>query len=75
MGMAFQSISGFNARPTFQTLIAQGEEAQPVFSFKLAPEGSELFLGGANPNLYKGNFTWVKLTTKVRHIPIIVNPL
>jgi hypothetical protein len=65
MGMAFQSISEYNAPPTFQTLVSKGEETKPIFSFKLAPCGSELFLGGANPELYEGDFTWVPLTTKV----------
>jgi cathepsin D len=73
MGLAFQSISEYNAPPTFQNLVSQGEVREPIFSFKLAPDGSELFLGGANPELYKGYFTWVDLTTKVCHLPKVVN--
>ena len=75
MGMAFQSISVYNQPPVFQTLVSQNEGTNPVFSFKLAPSGSELFLGGANKALYTGNFTWVKLTNEVCNIPDIGNPV
>ena len=67
MGMAFQSISEYNAPPTFQSLVSKGEETKPIFSFKLTPDGSELFLGGANPDLYEGDFTWLDLTVEVCH--------
>ncbi|KAH9968219.1 acid protease [Russula dissimulans] len=62
MGMAFQSISNYNASPLFQTLISEGAVTAPVFGFKLATSGSELFLGGTNSALYTGDFTWVPLT-------------
>jgi len=65
MGMAFQSISNYNASPLIQTLISEGAVTSPVFSFKFAPSGSELFLGGTNSALYTGDFTWVPLTHKV----------
>jgi cathepsin D len=65
MGMAFQSISRFNAPPVFQTLISEGVLTSGVFGFKLAASGSELFLGGTNTRLYTGNFTWVPLTNQV----------
>ena len=59
MGMAFQSISEYDASPVFQTLVSQGYKS-PSFSFKLSSTtGSELYLGGANPSLYKGSFTYV----------------
>jgi len=64
MGMAFQSIAVFNASPPFQTLVSEGVEREPVFSFKLAASGSELFLGGVNTELFTGKITWVPLTTK-----------
>ncbi|KAI0292907.1 acid protease [Russula brevipes] len=64
MGMGFQSISNFNASPLFQTLISEGIVTSPVFSFKLATSGSELFLGGTNSALFTGNFTWVPLTSE-----------
>jgi Eukaryotic aspartyl protease len=66
MGMAFQSISGYNAPPLFQTLISEGVVTSPVFGFKFATSGSELFLGGTNSALHTDDFTWVPLTNEVR---------
>ena len=65
MGMAFQSISDYNAPPVFQTLISEGVLTSPVFGFKFATAGSELFLGGTNSALHTGDFTWVPLTNEV----------
>lgn len=64
MGMGYQSISVFNAPPVFQTLVAQGQVASPVFSFKLSSSGSELLLGGTNTDLYTGGFTYIPVKTK-----------
>ncbi|KAF9222774.1 Asp-domain-containing protein [Gyrodon lividus] len=58
MGMAFQSISGFNQSPVFQTLVTQGQTDEPVFAFSLAAPGPELYIGGTNPNMYIGDFSW-----------------
>jgi len=58
MGMAFQSISVYNAPPVFQTLVANGAVKDSSFSFKLADNGSELFIGGANTALYSGDFAY-----------------
>ena len=69
MGMAFQSNSEYNASPPFQTLISQGVVTSQVFGLKIATSGSELFLGGMNSALYKGNFTWVPLTIVVCRCP------
>jgi cathepsin D len=65
MGMGFQSISQFNAKPVFQTLVANGQTTSSVFAFKLASSGSELFLGGTNPALFTGSFTFVPVTQQV----------
>ncbi|KAI0299938.1 acid protease [Russula brevipes] len=62
MGMGFESISVYGAPPPFQTLMAQGQVTEPVFGFKLATSGSELYLGGVNKDLYTGDFTWVTLS-------------
>jgi cathepsin D len=62
MGMGFQSIAEFNAMPVFQTLVANGQTTDPVFAFKLAASGSELFLGGTNSALFSGSFTKVPVT-------------
>ncbi|KAI0287671.1 acid protease [Russula brevipes] len=62
MGLGFPSVSKFNATPLFQTLISEGAVTSPVFGFKFATSGSELFLGGTNSTLYTGDFTWLPLT-------------
>ncbi|KIJ64704.1 hypothetical protein HYDPIDRAFT_89851 [Hydnomerulius pinastri MD-312] len=62
MGMGFQSISEYHADPVFQSLVAQGQTKAPVFAFKLAYTGAELFVGGVNPKMYKGDFTYAKVT-------------
>jgi cathepsin D len=66
MGMGFQSISAFNASPVFQTLVSESVVKSSVFGFKLnVTSGSELYLGGVNKKLFRGNFTWVNLTDEV----------
>ena len=65
MGMAYQSISDYNAPPVFQTLVAQNQVTSPIFSFKLSASGSELLLGGVNNKLYTGSFTLILLQREV----------
>lgn len=67
MGMAFQSISTYNASSVFKTLVSQDQTDEPVFSFKLATSGSELFLGGANSALYTGDFSYTPVTQEVSY--------
>ncbi|TFY78580.1 hypothetical protein EWM64_g5434 [Hericium alpestre] len=62
VGLAFQKLSVFNAKPWFQTLVDQGQTDAPVFGMKLADSGSELFFGGMNKNLYKGEPTYAPVT-------------
>ncbi|ETW79235.1 aspartic peptidase [Heterobasidion irregulare TC 32-1] len=62
LGMAFKSLSDYNANPLFQSLAAQGKTTSSVFSFKLASSGSELYLGGKNSNLYTGSITYTPVT-------------
>ncbi|KAI9454064.1 acid protease [Lactarius psammicola] len=64
LGMGFQSISDYNAPPLFQSLISQGKVDQQVFSFYLAKQGSELYIGGTNPSHYSGDLTYVPVTTE-----------
>jgi cathepsin D len=61
LGMAYQSISVYNAPTLFQSLVAQ-RQTNSVFAFKLGQSGSELTIGGVNPRLYKGSFTYVPVT-------------
>lgn len=66
--MGYQSISNFNAVPYFAKLVAGAVTTAPVFAFKLAPTGSELFLGGTDTNLFTGAFTFTPVTTQVRRV-------
>ena len=70
MGMGFQSISVYNAPPVFQTLVEEGAVDSPVFAFKFADSGSELYVGGVNNDLFTGDFTWLPITTAVGHIKL-----
>jgi cathepsin D len=65
MGMAFESISEYGANSVFQTLVSQGAVPEPVFAFKLASSGSELYVGGVNSALYRGPFTYLPVTKQV----------
>ncbi|KAF9223949.1 acid protease [Gyrodon lividus] len=62
MGMAFQSISEFHQSSAFQTLITQGQTDEPVFAFNCAGPRPELYLGGTNPDMYTGDFTYTQVT-------------
>ncbi|KAH7904283.1 aspartic peptidase domain-containing protein [Hygrophoropsis aurantiaca] len=73
MGMAFQSGSAYNATPVFQSLVDQGAISEPVFAFKLAQNGSELYLGGTNPALYEGDFTYAPGLWEVKLDAVSVN--
>ncbi|KAF8492841.1 acid protease [Russula emetica] len=62
MGMGFQSISDYDAPPPVQNLNSQGALTEPMFGFKFASSGSELFLGGVDPAYDISKFTWVNVT-------------
>ncbi|KAF9220171.1 acid protease [Gyrodon lividus] len=62
MGMAFQSISIYDASPVFQTLVAMGQTDEPVFAFSFTDLGPELYLGGINPTMYIGDITYTPVT-------------
>ncbi|KAF9220099.1 acid protease [Gyrodon lividus] len=62
LGMAFQATSQYNQNPLFQTLVTEGQIDEPVFAFSLAAYGAELYIGGTNPEMYIGDFTWVLVT-------------
>ena len=49
--------------PFFNTLISQGTVSAGVFGFKLASSGSELYLGGANDELYSGSLEFHDVDT------------
>lgn len=67
MGLAFKSISHFasGTKSLFENLISEGVVTSPMFGFKLAPNGSELFLGGFNPDYKEDDFTWLPVSDGV----------
>jgi cathepsin D len=67
LGLAFQSLSAFNAPPVFQTLIDQNQVTSPILALKLhgGEVGSELTLGDLNPNIYTGAVTYVDVTEPI----------
>ena len=52
--MAFPPVSHLNHTPFFQHAIQQDKVATGAFAFYLAESGSELHLGGTNPQHYSG---------------------
>ncbi|KZT25209.1 acid protease [Neolentinus lepideus HHB14362 ss-1] len=62
MGMAFKSLSEYNANPVFQTLASDGQTSDSVFAFQLSSSGAELYLGGTDSSKYSGDFTYVPVT-------------
>lgn len=64
LGMAFPSLSEFQATPVTNTLISQGVLSEAAFSFKLTTSDSQLFMGGADSSLYTGSFTYTPVTNE-----------
>ncbi|KAF9219073.1 Asp-domain-containing protein [Gyrodon lividus] len=61
MGMAFQAISVYNQSPVSLTLVTQGQTDEPVFAFGLTDFDAELYIGGTNPDMYIGDFSWASV--------------
>lgn len=55
MGLAFPAISQLGVNNTIFTSFAQGVIPAPQFSFKLAENGSSLFIGGQDTSLFTGS--------------------
>ena len=63
LGLAFPAISNLGHDPFFFTAISQGTAKEGRFGFKLASSGSELFVGGTNSDLYKGDIEYHDLSS------------
>ncbi|KAI0373731.1 acid protease [Pilatotrama ljubarskyi] len=64
-GLGFPALSNLNSKPFFFTAMEQGTAPEGAFAFKLDQSGSELFIGGTNKDLYKGDIEYHNLTSSV----------
>ena len=67
--MGFPEIAVDHLEPPFNNLVKQGLVDKPLFSFWLDRDlsdvnGGELVLGGMDPDHYKGEHTWAKVTRR-----------
>ena len=62
LGMAYQKISSLDHPPFVNQAQAQGSIKSAVFGMKLAQSGSELYVGGTDPALYKGAVEYHSVT-------------
>jgi len=66
LGLAFPSISVDGIPPVFDSMVRQGLVDEPVFAFYLSNDPSvdgELDFGGIDENHYKGEISYVKLSS------------
>ncbi|KAI0701863.1 acid protease [Cytidiella melzeri] len=62
-GLGYPSISQLKQNPWVNSAKSQGVLDSAVFGFKLATNGSELFLGGTNEALYSGDIEYHSIDT------------
>ncbi|KAJ4463847.1 aspartic protease [Lentinula edodes] len=63
LGLAFPAISNLDADPFFVNANSQNAVNLNEFGFYLASSGSELYLGGANSDLYSGSIEYHDVDT------------
>jgi len=65
LGLAFPPISTWHdSPPLFESLVKQNRLINPTFSLKLSSTGAEMYVGGANSMLYKGNIAYTPVTVR-----------
>ncbi|TBU32075.1 protease [Dichomitus squalens] len=65
LGLAFPAISNLKQNPFFFTAIANKSVEQHVFAFKLAANGSELYVGGTNTAHYSGSIEYHNVSSDI----------
>ena len=66
LGLAYESLSRFQAPSVILSLVAQGQVPEPVFGLYLTQSNdSELFIGGVNSEHFKGSITYVPVEQQV----------
>jgi hypothetical protein len=74
LGLAGPGLSEFQSTPIIQTLVNEQQLIRPIISFGLGGESAELTLGGTNPDLFTGNFTYVEVVGEVR-LHFVITPI
>lgn len=69
LGLGYPEISVLGVRTVFDTMMAQGVAAKPVFSVYLDrnasdPAGGEVLFGGIDENHYTGNISYVPVSKR-----------
>ncbi|KAJ9114315.1 hypothetical protein QFC22_005767 [Naganishia vaughanmartiniae] len=69
MGMGWPSLSR-SGNSTFMNTLSSGNDIPTSqFSFSLNDGSAELFIGGANPDKYQGDFVWVDTAQDYWRVP------
>ena len=63
LGLAYPSLSNMGQSPFVNSAKKQGALKAAEFAFKLAHDGSELYLGGTNSDLYSGSLEYHDVDT------------
>ncbi|KAF5898147.1 pepsin A-like, partial [Clarias magur] len=66
LGLAYPQLAASNAQPVFDNMVQQGLVADyfSVYLSSNSQTGSELILGGYNPNHYTGSLVWIPLSSE-----------